>query len=136
MTLRVVRDEASSQFFDAALRGTLLIRRCLVCDVSHSPETSRCPRGHDLEWQEAAGGGSLISWAVDHSPALASSLGAGSGIGSIVGLVELDEGPWIQVAILGADPLQLRVGLGMGVDFVHLGDEALPVFRVAPDLAP
>lgn len=132
MTIRVTRDEASSEFFDAALRRILLIRRCPVCAANYPPEISCCPRGHALDWLQATGGALLVSWAVDHSRTIDARLAAKDGNCSIFGIVELDEGPWMQVPVVGADPLQLRAGIAMRVDFLQFENESVPVFRVVP----
>jgi uncharacterized OB-fold protein len=50
---------------------------------------------------------------------------------SWVGLVELEEGPWMHAALVDVDEAELAAGVGLSVDFVTPPDsEALPVFRV------
>ena len=126
---RVERDEASAEFFDAAARGTLLIRRCPVCGTQWAPARTRCPAGHALEWTEASGRAVLVTWAVEHEAPLDPALATPSGDTSAFGYVELDEGPWLQVPIVGVDPASLRAGISMQVCFIRPGDgEALPAF--------
>lgn len=129
---RVVRDEASAAFYDAAAAGTLLIRRCRTCGTLHPPQQRRCSDSEDLEWVEASGTAAVVSWAVDHVPPPDPVFAAGDGFTSIFGWVELDEGPWMQVAIVDADPETLRAGTRLHVRFVRPGDgEAIPVFAPA-----
>jgi uncharacterized OB-fold protein len=126
---RVERDDASAAFFDAAATGVLLLRRCPVCGETFTSSRPRCAHTDDLEWVPAAGTGALVTWAVDHAPPLDPVLAAPDGLTSVFGIVELDEGPWIQVAIVGTDPAGLREGTPMRVEFVRPGEgETIPVF--------
>jgi uncharacterized OB-fold protein len=125
----VSRDDASAPFFDAAGRGVLLIKRCPRCGGHLPPQATRCPDGDSLQWVEASGSASLVSWAVDHAPPLCEELGRPDGQASIFGIVQLDEGPWLQVAILQADAGDLSVGQPMRATFIRPGGgEAVPAF--------
>lgn len=126
---RVERDEASAAFFDAAMAGTLLIRRCGTCATLYPPHQRRCHDSEELEWVEASGAAAVVSWAVDHVPPPDRVFAAAGGATSVFGWVELDEGPWMQVAIVDADPEHLHEGTRLQVRFVRPGDgEAIPVF--------
>ena len=47
-------------------------------------------------------------------------------------LVELAEGPWMHVPVVGVPPAQLREGTALEVTFVRPGDgEAVPAFTPA-----
>jgi uncharacterized protein len=125
----VSRDEASTPFFDGTARGQLLIRRCRACGTAYPPQQRRCPDGSDLAWEESSGLGVLITWAVDHSPPLDPLLASPDGRTSTYGIVELSEGPWLQVPIVRANPDDLAEGLAMRVDWIRPGDgECLPAF--------
>jgi uncharacterized protein len=131
-TFRVERDEASAPFFDAAARGTLLIKHCPRCGTSHPPQARHCADGSELEWAPASGGAVLVTWAVDHSPPLDPSLASPDGTGSTFGWVELDEGPWLQAPIVDFDPALLAEGLPLRVRFIQPGGgEVLPAFTPA-----
>jgi hypothetical protein len=128
----LVRDAASAPFFDAAAEGRLLIRRCAACGHWIAPyqrmgaSLERCPActSDRLEWAEAAGTGSLVTWTVVHDRA--------GGSERTVGVVELTEGPWL-TSRLDADPAGLAAGTGLVVGFDRPGGgEPVPVFRVAP----
>jgi len=124
----VARDDASAAFFDAAARGTLLVRRCRVCGRYLAPHHQRCAEGDTLEWVASSGRGRLVTWAVDHGTPLDAALATPDGRGCAFGYVELDEGPWLQVAIVDADPDGLTEGAAMVVRFVRLGEgEPVPV---------
>ena len=62
---RIERDDASAPFFDAAREGRLLIKRCGACGRLHPPSQERCGDSDELEWQDASGAATLITWAVD-----------------------------------------------------------------------
>jgi len=127
----VERDDASAPFFDAAAEGTLLIRRCPSCGTHYAPQQPRCADGTELEWVPASGRGTLVTWAVDHAPALDPLLASSDGT-STFGLVELDEGPWLQVPIVDTASGRLAEGRAVSVRFVRPGDgEAIPVFAAA-----
>jgi uncharacterized OB-fold protein len=125
----VERDDRSAPFFDAGADGRLLIRRCPVCATAHPPQAARCSDSDELEWEEASGDGILVSWAVDHSAPLDPVLTTPGAPTATFGLVELTEGPWLQVPIVEADPVSLREGMAMVVRFVRPGGgEAIPAF--------
>ena len=125
----VERDEASAAFFGAAGRGVLLLRHCRGCGAYLQPQARRCQDSGALEWAEASGRATLVSWAVDYALPLCDELAGPDGGSSAFGIVELDEGPWLQVAIVGADPSELTEGRRMRVLFVRPGGgEAVPAF--------
>jgi uncharacterized OB-fold protein len=134
-TFSAVRDEASAPFFDATAQGTLLIRRCPVCGTTHGPQQERCVHRDGIEateWVQASGTGVLVSWAVDHAPPLDPVLAAPDGTRSVYGIVELSEGVWLAVPIVGTDPADLAVGVAVRVVFVTPGEgEAVPAFTRA-----
>jgi hypothetical protein len=59
-------DDRSAPFFAAAARDVLLIKRCAGCDRWLEPGATGCPEcgAADPRWEQAAGRGRLISWAV------------------------------------------------------------------------
>jgi uncharacterized protein len=132
-------DDRSTPFFAAAARDVLLIKRCADCDRWLDPGATGCPGcgAADPRWEQAAGRGRLISWAVlpaakpdsadppDRSGALDAP--------SVLALVELDEGPWLRTRLerIGATGTAgLRPGLPVTAHFVHPAEgESYPVFR-------
>lgn len=129
----VTRDADSAAFFDSAARGELLIKRCPNDATVLGPQARTCPScaSTNLEPFVARGVGRLVSWAVVHRSPLPALAGA---VPYVTAIVELAEGPWLSVRLIGADPAALRVGDEVGVDFVRSGEETepgevLPVFR-------
>lgn len=126
----VVRDEFSAPFFDAAARGELLLRYSRSSGEWSEPAALLCSvsQADDLEWRPAAGTGQLVSWTIkpgrarDDSPA----------VDTVIGLVELAEGPWLPLQLPEVDQGLLRVGAPVRVEFVQPeGSEHLPVARLA-----
>jgi uncharacterized protein len=131
-TFSIERDEESAPFFDAAARGELAIRRCERCHRWLAPHQHTCGDGGPLRWVPAAGRAALVTWAIDHGPPLDPLLASPSGAASVLGLVELEEGPWMYVPVVEVDPGALRAGLELAVRFVRPGDgEVIPVFAPA-----
>ena len=67
MDIGIIRaDDRSAPFFAAAARDVLLIKRCARCDRWLDPGATGCPGcgAADPRWEQAAGRGRLISWAV------------------------------------------------------------------------
>ncbi|MFD7845360.1 Zn-ribbon domain-containing OB-fold protein [Nocardia sp. NPDC059764] len=80
---------------------TLMIRRCPDCTTLVGPMTNTCPscRSTTLDWVPSSGTGSIVSWKVAHHPS-----STGTWEQSTVGIVELDDGPWIYSTIDGELP--------------------------------
>ncbi len=127
----VRRDEYSAPFFDAATRGELVAPQCVNGHYSaptqgRNDPVARCHEcgSDELHWSAVTGNASLVSWTVLHGREADSPT-------KTVGIVELDEGPWLR-ALITADPdVGLRAGLPMGLDFVKTGDgdgEVIPAF--------
>jgi uncharacterized protein len=123
----IARDEASAPFFEAALSGQLLIRRCDVCGHSVAPYSrmglvlERCPNctSPRMSWAGASGEATLVTWTVVHTR---------EGPSRPVGVVELAEGPWMTAGI-EADPETLSAGMALRVAFERPGGgEPVPVF--------
>lgn len=132
----VVRDVDSEEFFDATGRGELLIRECRSCGHFLRPDRTLCPKcgSVDLAWRPASGRATLVSWGVVHERPARPEDPVET---TVLGLVELEEGPWMHAALVGVDPAGGEgpvpvIGSALRVDFVRpAGSEAVPVFRPA-----
>jgi len=129
----VMRDGAGADFFDAAARGELLVRRCANCSTVSAPEVRTCPSCGCVELEPAvvSGLGRLITWAVITQAPIPILAGA---VPYVSAVVELDEGAWLVVRLIDSDPALLAAGDRVRVDFVRSGageqtGEMLPVFR-------
>lgn len=122
----IERDSKSAAFFDAAAEDRLVIRRCADCNQALPPEAVVCTTcaGTGLEWLSAAGTGVLASYSVVHRaphPAYR--------VPYTVGVVELDEGPWIYARVKAESP---HVGMPVRARFRHPEEgESFPVFEEA-----
>jgi len=123
------RDERSAPFFDAAERNILLLKRCPRCEKWFEPDWRTCDDGTETDWRESSGHGALVTWTVDHTTVLDPIFATTDGTRTLIGMVELDEGPWLQTAIIDTDPESLVAGADMYVRFVRpSGGEPIPVF--------
>lgn len=124
MTHPAHRDEYSAPWFDGLLDDRLLIRRCLECSRYCRPDCTACTScaSDHLEWVEAAGTGTVITIVIDHSV----------GEPLTLGLVELDEGPWMHVRLTRESVAGDRVL--MAVEHSPVG-EPIPTFRRQADLS-
>ncbi len=129
----VARDSGSAAFFDAAARGELLVQRCTGCSTVLAPEARTCLScgSADLEPAVVSGRGRLVTWVVVTQAPVPVLAGA---VPYVTAVVELDEGPWLIVRLVDADPAALAVDDLVQVDFVRSGGgehtgEMLPVFR-------
>jgi uncharacterized protein len=116
----VQRDEASAAFFDAAARGELLVWRCPRSGDVLGPQARTCPScgSASLEPVLASGRGTLVSWAVVHQapvPTLAPA------VPYVTGVVELDEGAWLMVRLVGCEGHELAAGTPVSVRFLPSG---------------
>lgn len=116
----VIRDDDSAEFFDGTARGDLMIKQCGTCGHHLRPDAIACSKCHGaaLSWTDSSGRGSLVSWIVVHGDDA-----------SVVGLVELEEGPWLHARLVDVDTTTLSVGDAFEVDFEPAGTETIPVFR-------
>ncbi|GAA0382752.1 Zn-ribbon domain-containing OB-fold protein [Microbispora corallina] len=126
----VHRDAAAAAFFDGAARGELLVRRCASCGGFSAPQARACAHcgTPEQEWAPSAGAGTVITWAVVHGrPADGEAAPR-----TVVAVVELDEGPWLQAQLTGVAPEEVSAGLRVRAGFEHPeGGEAVPVFHPA-----
>jgi uncharacterized protein len=135
MTLAALaRDDASAQFFDAAAQGVLLYQRCSACGYAQLPiggavrtRCRNCGRNEAL-WTPASGRAALLSWT--SSPVRTAE---GTAPGPVIGLLELEEGPWLETQLRGltGDAAELAEGAPFHVGFEQPeGSEPIPVFLV------
>ena len=129
----VQRDAATAEFFDGTAAGRFLLRRCPAGHVSEPAVTqcTICP-STELDWVEAGGGATLVSWAVTWSR----SSDGDKPRQTILVIGELDEGPWWWTQLGGdIDPeaAALVAGRRLRVAFERADaeHEAVPVFVLA-----
>lgn len=123
-------DPITRPFWNACARRRLCFQTCTACGARWLPASVVCPRcwSDAIVWREAIGTGTVFSFTVYHRayhPAFEPLLPY------IVAVIELTEGPKLVSNVLDIAPDRLRVGAPVRLDFLDLGDIALPVFRPA-----
>ena len=122
----VVRDEESAPFFEAAAKGRLLLRYSPSSQEWSDPAAQFCSvtQAADLQWKEASGHGVLVSWTVkpgrvrDHTTTP----------DVVIGLVELEEGPWMSMWFPNGDSTRMSASASVKVEFFTPEEgEAQPV---------
>jgi uncharacterized OB-fold protein len=119
-----------AEFWAAAARGRLLLRRCDDCgDPIWYPRTF-CPGCGSLRtsWSDASGRGRIYSFTVVHRSAVP---GYRDATPYVVAYVELAEGPRILTNIVDCDPGAVRIGMEVGVVFHDTG-QGTALYRFAP----
>jgi len=114
-------------FFEGAKRGELLIQRCRSCGTLRHPPRPGCPKCRSLEWDTVAssGRGTVFSFVVVHYPQVAAFE-----YPLPVVLIELEEGTRLVSNIEGVEPVDVRIGMPVEVDFRTYGDDlTLPIFK-------
>ena len=118
------RDSKSAEFFDAAARNELVIKKCGRCSQALPPEAAVCTTcgRAELSWAPAAGTGTLVTWTVVHR---APNAGFADLVPYTVGIVELTEGPWLYARA----EIEPSAGMTLRAQFVHPeSGESYPIF--------
>ncbi|WP_235735546.1 Zn-ribbon domain-containing OB-fold protein [Nocardioides alcanivorans] len=122
----VVRDDFSAPFFDGTSAGRLLLRFSPSSGEWSEPAARFCSvtQADDLEWRESSGRGTLVSWTI--KPGRTRDEVTTPDV--VIGIVELEEGPWLSLWLPEVDPSRLVEGAAVTVGFVQPeGSEHLPV---------
>ncbi len=117
-----VKNPETVPFWDAAAKGSLLLKTCRSCSQPHFYPRTICPfcNSDDTAWQTASGRGTIYSWSVMRR---APDPWA-------IAYVTLEEGPTIMSNIVECDFDALRIGQQVEVVFVAAEDgSAVPMFR-------
>lgn len=114
----------TKEFWDAAARGQLLIKRCRTCAAVHYYPRAACPFcGSDsTEWQTASGSGTIYSYSVMRR----------AEVPYAVAYVTLDEGVTMMTNLVDCDFNALRIGQRVKVVFKPSdGGPPVPTFTPA-----
>lgn len=123
-------DPADLPFWGACREGHFLLHRCGVCERHYWP-ASRCVEhgDEDMEWVESAGTGKLYTYTVMHH---AYSASMKDKLPYVVGVIQLDEGPFFHSNVVGCAPEQLEIGMRLRAEMVaHESGLTVPIFRCA-----
>ena len=111
-------------YWDAAARGTLLVKRCIDCQRLHHYPRALCPfcLSDRTEWQPTSGQGTLYTYSVMRRVQVPYA----------IAYVRLDEGVTLMTNIIDCDFDQLRIGQPVRVVFVATeGGLSIPMFTPA-----
>lgn len=116
-------------WFDACMRGVLLVQKCSVCGKHQFyPRIicSHCGAGQP-EWVETSGRGRIASFSI-----VRRAISRAYEAPYVVALIELEEGPVMMSNIVGCDPDTVEIGQSVNVTFEAWSDDiTLPVFKPA-----
>jgi uncharacterized OB-fold protein len=132
----LARDDETAPFLDAAAAGTLVVQQCGRCAQRQfpSPTTPGTGRCHScasdaLSWVPVAGTGRLVTWTLQQGRPAPDGTPAAV---TVLGVVELDEGPWVHTQLRVHEPVALEPDMRLAVQFERPeGGEPLPVFGPA-----
>ena len=111
-------------FWDAAAKGTLLLKKCRDCGEVHYYPRALCPFcGSDAtDWQAAAGAGTLYSYSVMRR----------AEVPYAIAYVTLDEGVTMMTNLVDCDFDRLKIGQRVKVVFTPTdGGAPVPTFTPA-----
>jgi uncharacterized OB-fold protein len=126
-----VPDVETQEFWDAAARGRLLLKRCGACGRAHFYPRPFCPHcwSSQVTWEQASGRARLYTYSVVHENDLPPFRDQ---VPYVAAIVELEEGPRMMTRVVGVEPAALKVGMELEVAFEPIGEGfSVPVFRAA-----
>jgi uncharacterized OB-fold protein len=123
-------DDSTREFWNAARRGVLRIKRCNECHAFHYYPRPFCPKcwSANVEWVDADGTGTLYTYSIVYTNDLPSFRDR---VPYVVAIVELDEGPRMETNLVDCPLDQIAVGMRVQVAFEDEGEIVLPRFRPA-----
>ena len=126
-TMPVRRDPETAAFFDGTARGQFLLLRDTQTGEILDPRTDTSSDRDRYEHVPASGKATVVSWSVPHT-----RLPDGGTLRTLVGIVQLEEGPWWWTELRGYDPDDDLAGAPAHLAFEPSGpapeDETIPYF--------
>ena len=125
MTFDVPEPDAFTRtYWDAATRGSLLLRRCEACTRVHHYPREFCPHcwSEDVSWHPATGHATLYTWSVVHRNDLPPFKDRTPYVAAVV---DLDEGPRMMTELVDCAHEELRAGMHLEAVF----PAGVPKFR-------
>jgi uncharacterized OB-fold protein len=115
------RNLESKPFWDAALEGKFLIKRCNACGEPHWYPRTMCPFCHssDTSWQESKGEGVIYTFSV---------MRRNTPVPYAIGYVTLDEGVSLLTNFIDCDFDGLKIGQRVKIKWSGTGEGNPPVF--------
>ncbi|MEV0298144.1 OB-fold domain-containing protein [Nocardia sp. NPDC050710] len=115
-------------FWEGTKLGELRIQRLPDGSLRHPPVPALWKdKSEQTDYVVASGRGTIFSYVVHHAPKV-----PGRQLPFVVALVELEEGVRMLGELRGIDPVEVKVGLPVQVEFEKLDDDAtLPFWKVS-----
>ena len=113
----------TQEFWDAAAKSKLLVKRCTACGELHYYPRAICPfcASDKTEWKEASGRGTVYSYSVFRR----------APIPYAIAYVTLDEGISMMTNIVDCDLNAIRIGQAVRVVFKPTdGGPPVPMFTI------
>ncbi|MET0239042.1 MAG: OB-fold domain-containing protein [Sphingobium sp.] len=120
-------DKETGFYWTGGEQGHLLIQRCGECGIYQHPPLPRCRKCHsaNVAPTPVSGRGRVATYTVNHEPWL-----PGLAVPFVYGVVELAEQTQLYVYTNILGPIEgVRTGLPVTVEFEHIEDVWLPMFR-------
>lgn len=123
-----VGDMSTQEYWDAAGRRELLIKRCEECGRAHHYPRPFCPYcwSSKVHWEQASGKATLYTYSVVRQNELQAAR-----VPYVAAIVDLEEGPRMMTNVVGVDPADVSIGMALAVDYAPAGETLIPVFRPA-----
>jgi len=116
-------------FWDACLRGELLLQRCSACRAYFHPPSPSCPTclSDQYEWVRASGNGTVYTFVIVRE---ALARGWEQFVPFVVAVIDLDEGVKFLSNVVNVAPDAVAIGMPVEVTFAELdGTTKLPLFQ-------
>ena len=117
-------------FWDGCREGRFLLHTCSICGKAYWP-ASRCLDHGDraMTWIASKGAGTLYTYTVLHkayTPAMKDK------VPYVVGVIQLDEGPFFHSNVIGCAIEAVRIGMRLKARMVpHESGLTVPIFHPA-----
>lgn len=121
--------ELTAPYWEGCRAGELRLQCCASCSKYQFYPRSVCSHcGHaHLHWQKVSGCGRVASFTV-----VRRGISADYEAPYVVALIELDEGPRMMSSIVTDNPIDVKVGAHVRVEFADWGEgQMLPVFALS-----
>lgn len=120
--------ERTGAYWRSGADGRLRIAQCQACQWRLHPPRPVCPRcrGRDIGFEPVSGRGVVHAYTINRYawfPAMPPPY--------VIAEVELEEQAGLRITtnIVGCDPEAVRIGMPVSVEFDHVGETWIPVFR-------
>jgi uncharacterized OB-fold protein len=106
----------ASQYWDHIVDGEFLLQRCADCEEWIYYPREWCPEcfGIELQWKEAAGEGTVLTYTVVHETPIAAYADRTP---YVIAVVRLEEGPQMMANVVNCEPGDVDIGTHVRVTF-------------------